>query len=111
IRSARYAIAKAGVSQDEANREKLLEALKGVPHAQRDARFVAHLALTIEGITITASGSLEGKITEAPRGNLGFGYDSIFIPKGFEKTLAEMKPSEKNKISHRAIALTELMRK
>ena len=53
-------------------------------------------------------GILKGKLAYPPRGNLGFGYDPIFIPNGYKKTLAELKSQEKNKISHRKIAITKL---
>jgi XTP/dITP diphosphohydrolase len=108
-RSARYAIAKAGVMQDEANRQKLLEELKGKSGDARKARFVATLVLVIEGLHISATGVLEGRISEEPRGASGFGYDPLFIPEGSEKTLAEMTHKEKNEISHRNRALTALM--
>ncbi len=50
-------------------------------------------------------GVLKGKIAENPSGNYGFGYDPIFEPEGYTKTLAEIDPKEKNRISHRALAL------
>ena len=53
-------------------------------------------------------GVLEGKLTYPPRGTFGFGYDPIFIPNGNKKTLAELSSHEKNKISHRKIAITKL---
>jgi XTP/dITP diphosphohydrolase len=109
VRTRRYAIAKAGQSQDQANIEKLLSELQGKPNAERQARFVATLALVIEGISISATGVLEGTIADAPRGTHGFGYDPIFIPKGSNLTLAEMSAGEKNSISHRGRALTELL--
>lgn len=109
VRSHRFAIAKAGQSQDLANVEKLLSELKGVPKAKRKARFVAHLALVMEGISVTAEGVLEGSIAESPQGENGFGYDPIFIPDGYNKTLAVMTEEEKNAISHRSKALHELM--
>jgi XTP/dITP diphosphohydrolase len=106
VRSHRYAPPKAGMSQDQANNELLLKELAGKP---RDARFVCTLALLIEGLLISATGTLEGSIIEAPRGTHGFGYDPLFVPKSFSKTLAEMTSAEKNAISHRAKALQELM--
>lgn len=109
VRTRRYATAKAGQSQDAANIEKLLKELQGRPETDRQARFVATLALCLEGISLHATGVLEGTIAEAPRGEHGFGYDPIFIPKGSNRTLAEMNESEKNAISHRSKALQELM--
>lgn len=111
VRTHRFAIAKAGQSQDQANIEKLLESLKGVPMANRKARFVCALALVIEGVLVTAQETLEGTIAEAPMGTEGFGYDPLFIPQGSDRTLAEMAEDEKNTLSHRAKALHELMAK
>lgn len=109
VRSHRYAIPRAGQTQDQANRAQLLNEMKNVPIAQRNARFVCHLALVMEGTLFHAVGILEGSIALDERGVEGFGYDPLFIPKGSEKTLAEMSPAEKNKISHRALAVDTLM--
>jgi len=109
VKTRRYATAKAGQSQDAANMEKLLSELQGKPESERQARFVATLALCLEGISFHATGILEGTIATAPRCTQGFGYDPIFIPKGSNRTLAEMSETEKNAISHRALALQELM--
>ena len=109
IRSRRYATPKAGQSQDQANIEKLLSELQGKPAAERQARFVSTVTLVIEGVSLSATGTLEGTIAEGPRGTHGFGYDPIFIPKGSPLTLAEMSAAEKNAISHRARALGELL--
>ncbi|MBU6374567.1 MAG: RdgB/HAM1 family non-canonical purine NTP pyrophosphatase [Bdellovibrionales bacterium] len=109
VKSRRYALPKAGQSQDHANVQKLLEELQGKPESERQARFVATLALSLEGISLHAAGILEGTIAQSPRGTHGFGYDPIFIPKGSNRTLAEMTDAEKNSISHRAVALKELM--
>ena len=95
-------------AQDEANIEKLLAELKKAG-GSREAKFVTTVALLIEGILIHATGELEGLIAEAPRGSQGFGYDSVFVPKGSDKTLAEMNESEKNALSHRAAAIQDLL--
>lgn len=107
IMSRRYT--KPGPSQDLANLEKVLTELKGYPMEKRKARFVATLVLVMEGISLHATGILEGVIAEAPAGENGFGYDPIFIPSGESKTLAELPDSEKNATSHRAKALQALM--
>ena len=106
VRSHRYASPRPKMSQDQANVALLLEELKGKPRA---ARFVCTLALVVEGISVTATGILEGEIADAPRGSNGFGYDPVFIPKGSNRTLAEMTSAEKNALSHRFRALQELM--
>lgn len=108
VRSARYAIAKAGQSQDQANVTKLLESLRGRPFEARKARFVCTLALSLEGAMLYANGSLSGHIAEAPAGQGGFGYDPVFIPDGFQKTLAELGETKKNEISHRSLAVKDL---
>ncbi len=115
VRSARFASPPAGAApfskmeQAKANIDKVLKELAGKKGADRKARFVTVLALQIEGVLLMAKGTLEGSITEAPRGTNGFGYDSIFIPDGSQKTLAEMTEGEKNSISHRAKAVQNLM--
>jgi len=109
VRSHRFAIPKLGQTQDQANMIKLLDEMKNIPVAQRTARFVCHLALVMEGSIFHAEGILEGSIAFEPRGVEGFGYDPIFIPKGMDKTLSELSPAQKNKISHRALAVEKLM--
>ncbi len=105
VRSARFA----GENKDyRANNEKLLGLLEGVTDRRARFRTVAVLALP-DGRTWTAEGVLEGRIAETPRGEGGFGYDPLFIPEGETRTLAEMSPEEKNRISHRRRAL-EAMR-
>ena len=107
VHTARYA----GDSSDEpgaayaANRAALLAALRGV--ADRRARFRTVVALVIPGgAEMVAEGVLAGWITTSERGGGGFGYDPIFEVQG--RTLAEMGEEEKNRISHRARALTAL---
>jgi len=107
VRSHRFAPPQAKVSQDQANVDLLLSQLSSGQN--RSAKFVCTLVLVIEGILLHATGTMEGTIAENPRGNLGFGYDPVFIPKDFTKTLAEMNMAEKNAISHRAKALHDLM--
>jgi XTP/dITP diphosphohydrolase len=106
VRSHRYAAPISGLSQDEANTQFLL---KELGNKESPARFVCTLALVIEGILIHSQAALEGSITLDPRGENGFGYDSVFVPKGSVKTLAEMTNVEKNAVSHRAKALHDLM--
>jgi XTP/dITP diphosphohydrolase len=109
VKSHRYSIPKLGQTQDQANNLKLLEELRAIKDEKRSARFVCHLALVIEGILVQASGVLEGTIAAEPRGAQGFGYDPLFIPNGYTQTLAELGPQKKNEISHRALAIKNLM--
>jgi XTP/dITP diphosphohydrolase len=102
VRSSRYA----GPARDpQANNEKLLRELDGVPERDRGARFVCVAALASpDGREWLARGEVEGRIAAAPRGTGGFGYDPLFIPKGYRRTFAEMTASKKNEISHRTRA-------
>ncbi|MCP6683274.1 XTP/dITP diphosphatase [Bacillus nakamurai] len=106
VYSARYA----GESKDDtANIEKVLSELKGIEKEQRTARFRCALAVSRPGQeTKTVEGHVEGYIAKEPAGNNGFGYDSIFIVKDKDKTMAQLTSAEKNKISHRADALKKL---
>ncbi|MEX0826359.1 MAG: RdgB/HAM1 family non-canonical purine NTP pyrophosphatase [Acidimicrobiia bacterium] len=102
VRSSRYAGESASYAE---NRAALLDAMRG--RSDRQARFRTVVALvTAGGETITASGTLEGRITEAPRGEGGFGYDPVFEVD--RRTLAELGEAEKNQMSHRARALEAL---
>ncbi|MCL2819880.1 MAG: RdgB/HAM1 family non-canonical purine NTP pyrophosphatase [Oscillospiraceae bacterium] len=75
---------------------------------QRSAKFVCTIICVFpEGNYITANGECTGVITTGPKGSGGFGYDPVFMPDGFEKTMAELRAEEKNKISHRGKALRE----
>lgn len=102
--SARYA--GPGAS-DRDNFRKLLEELRGVPQEKRTARFVCVVAYAIPGGgEFTFRGTLEGRITEAPAGEHGFGYDPVFFIPQLGRTSAELTPDEKNRLSHRASALS-----
>ena len=91
------------------NVRRLLEELEGVPAGRRTARFrTACVALLADGREVVREGVLEGQIIERPRGEGGFGYDPVFVPAGGTRTLAEMPPDEKNRISHRARAARAL---
>ncbi|MFN4083191.1 MAG: RdgB/HAM1 family non-canonical purine NTP pyrophosphatase [Bacteroidia bacterium] len=70
----------------------------------RNARFKTVICLILDGKEYLFEGILNGVITHTPSGSNGFGYDPIFMPEGFSKTLAEISLEEKNKISHRAKA-------
>jgi len=91
---------------DAANIEKVLSQLEGVPLSDRSAYFACEVALVFPtGHELTESGKLSGFITLSPRGTAGFGYDPIFQPVGSELTLGELAHGEKDKISHRGIAM------
>lgn len=94
---------------DEKNNEKLLEMMKDVPEEKRGAQFRCVLVLMLpNGKSFKAEGICRGKIADRPYGNEGFGYDPIFIPEGYNKTFGQMQEDEKNKISHRYLALQKL---
>lgn len=103
VYSARYA---GKAKNDKANVEKLLNELKDKPN--RKARFKTVIALNFNGQEYTFEGVINGHISESPRGESGFGYDPVFIPDGYDITFAEMDAEEKNRISHRAIAVQKL---
>jgi XTP/dITP diphosphohydrolase len=91
------------------NCRKLLQELAGVPRPKRTARFltVAAIALPSGEVQVTR-GILEGLITEEASGDRGFGYDPVFLVPALGKTLAELMPEEKNRISHRAKAFRKM---
>lgn len=108
IYSARYA----GNHDDEANNEKLLRELKGVPLKQRTARFVCAIAYVTKDLKETVvRGTVEGVIGFERRGNNGFGYDPLFYIPQYNKTFAEMSVDEKQALSHRGNALRQLKNK
>ncbi len=97
---------------DQANNEKLLRLLAEVKPEMRTARFVSVITMVYpDGRKIVARGECEGHIIDQPRGSNGFGYDPLFVPRSFDRTFAELSAEEKNRISHRALALEKLRRK
>lgn len=105
VQSARYA-GKHG--DDTGNNNLLLKNLKGVPPEKRKARFVCEIALASpEGILFTVRGTVEGRIIDKPQGTGGFGYDPLFYYPPLGKTFGELPAEEKNKISHRSVALAK----
>lgn len=104
VYSARYA---GEPKSDEKNMIKLLEELKN--KTNRKAHFKCVIALILNGKEILFEGILKGEILPEKSGTNGFGYDPIFLPENSSKTLAEMSMEEKNKISHRAIAVKKLV--
>ncbi|ALJ56474.1 dITP/XTP pyrophosphatase [Candidatus Xiphinematobacter sp. Idaho Grape] len=110
VYSARFAGAKATDAQNRTLLLKLLENLR-VPEKRRTARLRCALALARSGrLLLTSSGTVEGRVTREEKGSGGFGYDALFLPTGFGRTLAELPTAVKNKISHRRDAITALCR-
>jgi XTP/dITP diphosphohydrolase len=110
VHSARYA---GEPCDDAANNRKLLAALRDVPDDKRTARFRCVLVFVdADGSRLVADGSCAGRIAHAPRGSGGFGYDPLFFVDGDAagRTMAELAPDEKNRISHRARALAKMAR-
>ena len=106
VRSARYAGEGAG---DQANLDKLLAALAGVPPERRTARFrCAAVLVDPKGGEWHAEAAWEGRVLDAPRGTGGFGYDPVFLPDGWEQTSAEVDQATKDAASHRGKAFRAL---
>jgi XTP/dITP diphosphohydrolase len=106
VRSARFA----GEPPDDArNRKALLAAMSGVPKERRQARFVCAVSVAApDGIVATSEGVVNGTILDCERGSRGFGYDSIFLlPDG--RTIAELLDEEKNAMSHRSVAIRNIL--
>lgn len=104
IFSARYAGEDAN---DEKNNLKLIKKLSALPEPHL-GRFVCAAVFYDGKIFKSSEGEVKGRIIKAPRGKNGFGYDPLFIPDGFDKTMAELSHEEKNKISHRLKAISGL---
>jgi XTP/dITP diphosphohydrolase len=94
---------------DRRNWEKLLALMEGIPMEQRTARFVCHLCLASpEKVLIETQGTVEGRITTAPAGTGGFGYDPVFLIPQLGQTVAQLGDDEKNALSHRGNAMRKL---
>lgn len=107
IYSARYA---GSAKNDKQNNAKLLEKLKGNPH--RQAAFVCVMALCLSDthpLPMIAEGIWQGEIAEVPFGEGGFGYDPLFYVPSHRVTAAQLEKAEKNRISHRGLALQSLL--
>ena len=104
VLSARYAGPE---KNDVENMNKLLEKLK--KSTDRKANFKTIIALIFNNKEYVFEGVISGSICLEKRGTNGFGYDPIFVPDGYSKTFAEMDKTEKNSISHRAIAVNKLV--
>jgi XTP/dITP diphosphohydrolase len=106
-RSARFA---GDDATDEENLLELLEIVRATPSARRGARYRCVAVLVTPPAAETASeGTVEGTLITEARGSGGFGYDPIFVPKGEKRTMAELSPEEKDRISHRGKAFRGLV--
>ena len=105
VYSARYA---GDQKNNDANIEKIWKELKGIRNPKAIFRSVIYVHLNKKKICF--QGKVEGSIIYEKRGLEGFGYDPIFIPKGYKKTFAELGDTTKNKISHRALAIAQLVK-
>jgi len=110
IYSARFA----GVgASDQANLARLLEVLQGIPQEARSARFQCLMVYMRHGedpSPLICQGTWEGRILPFPRGENGFGYDSVFYVPGEDRSAAELSAATKNRLSHRGQALRALVR-
>lgn len=105
VYSARYAGTH---GDDQANNRKMLAELATKPESEKPftARYVCAISVARDGKELASFiGTVEGQITLSPRGTGGFGYDPLFIPAGYDCTMAEISAEEKNAISHRGEAL------
>jgi len=105
VYSARFAGADATY---EDNLNKLLFSMEEVSEERRSARFRTVISFVDGNQELWTEGHIDGKIIDFPRGNSGFGYDPVFYIPQLEKTFAELSTEEKNKISHRGLALQKL---
>jgi len=117
VRSARFAADTGLVDSPDANDNTdvwnnivLLQKLEGVPEGQRTARYRCVLAAARDGeVLLTAEGTVEGLILEAPHGTGGFGYDPLFYLPNLDQTMADLDTNVKFAISHRGQAFAELL--
>lgn len=106
VRSARFG---GEPPSDERNRLALVDAMINLSGARRSARFVCAVAVAKSGVVVaTAEGTCTGMVRLEPKGIFGFGYDSLFsLPDG--RSMAELEPDEKNRVSHRASAYWRIL--
>ena len=113
VHSKRFALEPglSGQSLDDANTQRLLKRLRGVPPKRRTARYVCIAALAVEGEDLlVVSGTAEGVILTRPRGRGGFGYDPVFLDSELGTSFAEISGLEKDRRSHRGKAFRQLAR-
>jgi XTP/dITP diphosphohydrolase len=98
-----------GTRDNVANRQLLLAQLHDIADEHRAAAFVCTIALVDGDSEQSFTGIWSGRVAREERGEFGHGYDPVFIPEGFEITAAQMPPEVKNSMSHRAMALQQLI--
>lgn len=103
-----YSAIYSGSRDTEDNMQLVLKKLQNQPN--RKARFRTIISLILDGEEHFFEGFIEGTITNQQSGNKGFGYDPIFQPDGYNITFADMTAVEKNKISHRGIAMQNMLK-
>ena len=111
IYSARYSGANAN---DDSNNQKLLAELKGIPESERTARYqclIVYMRSATDPTPLICQGTWEGQIIDQAQGDNGFGYDPIFWLPKYQCTSAQLAVVEKNRISHRALAMQELLQR
>ena len=109
IYSARYAGSNA---TDEENRQQLLKDMRYLQNEDRNAYFYCVMVLlkhADDPTPLISIGQWHGTILESPKGTGGFGYDPLFFLPGLQKTAAELSTTDKNRLSHRGMALTDLL--
>lgn len=104
VHSARYSES----GSDKGNTNKLIKELKALNLDESPAHFVCSLVVISKLGEFCVQGTLSGKVITEKKGDFGFGYDPIFIPEGFDKTLAELGPVVKDKLSHRFEAVKRM---
>lgn len=106
-----YSARWAGAAKDfDAAMAEVHRQMQKSPAQRKSARFVCALALSWpDGQDLTFEGEIEGAIVWPVRGTLGFGYDPMFVPDGYDKTFGEMNPAEKHAMSHRARAFAKFV--
>jgi XTP/dITP diphosphohydrolase len=96
---------------DQENNEKLIRELQSRGLQSSPARYRAFVFFAYPfGAGLWSEGEVRGKVITSPRGSGGFGYDPLFVPEGFNETMAELPPKVKNAISHRGKALERLVK-
>lgn len=109
IYSARYSADLVANPNEQSNRDKLKSELKRLNLASSPAFYTAALGLVCSFGAYVAHGFMYGEAIDEERGDQGFGYDFMFIPSGFDKTIGQLPPELKEQLSHRSKALANII--